>query len=172
MTTGKAVAVGAVGLVLGVPAVLLLIVGALILGGVTHVYAVPGGQHVFSVRYLYTHPGRSHLVAFHVPAEAPAACRTRHVSVERIVGLPGETWQEQHGRVYIDHLLLRETYLRPGDRDDRTYKPVQIPAGSYFVLADDRHDLCDSRTWGPIPGSAIIGRVIATYWPPSRIALH
>lgn len=163
---------GAVGLVLGVPIVLFLIVVVLILGGVTHVYGLRGGNHVFSVRYLFSHPGRSDLVAFHVPATAPAACRARHVAFERIVGLPGETWQEQHGRVYINHFLLREPYLKPGDRDRRTHPPVRIPAGSYFVLGDDRHELCDSRAWGTVPRSAIIGRVIATYWPLSRIALH
>ena len=50
--------------------------------------------------------------------------------------------------------------------------PVRIPIGSYFVLGDNRVGSCDSRRWGPLPRGNIIGRVIATYWPPSRIALH
>jgi signal peptidase I len=171
VTPAKAVAFGAVGLVVGVPAVLACIVGVLILGGVTHVERA-SGERVFSVRYLFSHPGRSDIVAFHAPARAAALCGRGGVYVQRIVGLPGETWQEQKGRVYIDKQLLVEAYVGRGERDRLTHGPVKIPAGSYFVMGDDRVASCDSRRWGVLPRSAIIGRVIATWWPPSRIGLH
>jgi signal peptidase I len=86
-----------------------------------------------------------------------------------VIGLPGERWQEQKGRVYIDGLLLREPYITTERRDTLTYGPVRIPPGSYFVLGDNRSASCDSRRWGVLPRGNIIGRVIATYWPPSRI---
>lgn len=171
MTKAKAAAFGAVGLVVGVPAVLACIVGVLILGGITHVERA-NGDRVFSVRYLFSHPGRSDIIAFHAPARAAAACGMGGVYVQRIVGLPGETWQEQKGRVYINKQLLVETYLTRGERDRLTHAPVEIPPRSYFVMGDDRVSACDSRKWGVLQRSAIIGRVIATWWPPSRIGLH
>jgi signal peptidase I len=45
------------------------------------------------------------------------------------------------------------------------------PRGEYFMLGDNRGDSDDSRFWGPIPGSWIIGEVFATYWPPDRIGI-
>jgi signal peptidase I len=46
-----------------------------------------------------------------------------------------------------------------------------IPRGEYFMLGDNRGDSDDSRFWGPIPESWIIGEVFATYWPPDRIGI-
>ena len=48
----------------------------------------------------------------------------------------------------------------------------RIPPGHYFFLGDNRADSCDSRTWGTVPRSSLIGPVILTYWPPNRIAWH
>jgi signal peptidase I len=177
---GKVVALGIVGLFLGVALVLVVIVGVLMVTGVTHVYRVAdasmepvirdGGDHVFSVEYLFAHPGRSDIVAFHAPRAAVKACGQGGVYVQRIVGLPGETFQEQHGRVYIDGELLREPYIQ--ERDTLTRPRVRIPARAYYVLGDNRKAACDSRKWGPLPRKDIVGRVIATYWPLSRIAVH
>ena len=46
------------------------------------------------------------------------------------------------------------------------------PAGTVFLLADDREGLVDSRSYGPVPNSALAGRIIATVWPPARIAVR
>jgi signal peptidase I len=181
VTPGKAVAFGILGLCLGIAAFALLIVAATVLSGVMHLNRIPSGamepaldsgDRVLSLKYLFFHPGRSDIVAFHAPARAAQVCGTGGVYVERIVGLPGETWQEQKGRVYIDKQLLVETYVQPSRRDHLTHAPVNIPQGSYFVMGDDRTSSCDSRRWGVLPRSAVIGRVIATYWPLSRIAPH
>src|ERR1051326_8353086 len=43
--------------------------------------------------------------------------------------------------------------------------------GRYFFLGDDRVQSCDSRVWGTVPRSSLIGPVVATYWPSSRIGL-
>ncbi len=44
-----------------------------------------------------------------------------------------------------------------------------MPAGRYFVLGDNRGDSSDSRYWGPITHDEIVGRIVATYWPLSRV---
>ena len=37
------------------------------------------------------------------------------------------------------------------------------------MMGDNRGDSDDSRIWGPVPESWIVGEVFATYWPPSRL---
>ena len=44
-----------------------------------------------------------------------------------------------------------------------------MPQGEYFMLGDNRGDLCDSRTWGSVARSRLVGPVVATYWPPLRV---
>jgi signal peptidase I len=45
---------------------------------------------------------------------------------------------------------------KAGAKDD--YGPVDVPEGHFFVLNDNRNDLNDSRTWGPVPNSCLSGR--------------
>ena len=47
--------------------------------------------------------------------------------------------------------------------------PIRIPAGHWFMMGDNRGESDDSRFWGPVPTSWIIGEAFATYWPPDRI---
>jgi signal peptidase I len=192
---GRALGIGALGVVGGVlalPVLVFVVVVALTLVGVTHLYRVPSSameptlhcsrpqpgceashkDRIFAVKYLFASPGRGDIVVFHTPSRAETACGSGGVFIKRVVGLPGERWQEQKGRVYIDGQLLREPYITAERRDTFTQGPVRIPKGSYFVLGDNRSGSCDSRRWGPLPRGNIIGRVIATYWPLSRIALH
>lgn len=46
---------------------------------------------------------------------------------------------------------------------------ISISSGDYFMMRDNRGESDDSRFWGPIRRSWIIGRVFFTYWPPDRI---
>ena len=193
MRVGRALGLGTLGVlggILALPVLVFLVVLALTLTDVTHLYRVPSSameptlhcahpgvgceasarDRVFAVKYLWAHPGRSDIVAFRAPPRALKACGTGGVFIKRIVGLPGETFQEQKGRVYIDGLLLREPYVKQHDTFSRPR--VRIPEDSYYVLGDNRAGSCDSRAWGPLPRASIIGRVVVTYWPPSRIGLH
>jgi signal peptidase I len=92
--------------------------------------------------------------------------------VKRLIGLPGETWSERNGLVYINGKKLDEPYVHDDRRDVESFGPVKIPEGHYFMMGDNRSGSCDSRRWGTVAKSALIGKVIATYWPPSRISIQ
>jgi len=101
--------------------------------------------------------------------------------VKRVIGLPGETISSRDGHVYIDGKRLSEPWLPKGPQDFtgtlpgdahpqfNLPGPVKIPAGEYFVMGDNRTDSEDSRFFGPIPASLIVGRAVAVVWPLSHL---
>ncbi len=50
--------------------------------------------------------------------------------------------------------------------------PYRVPAGEFYMLGDNRSDSCDSRYWGPIQGSSMIGQVVLTWWHDGHPVLH
>jgi signal peptidase I len=84
--------------------------------------------------------------------------------VKRIIGLPGETIWSKGNTVYIDGKPLAEPWLPKGTEMGQPIERQVIPPGYYFVMGDNRSDSYDSRDWGPIPGSSIIGRVFFIIW--------
>ena len=122
--------------------------------------------------YRVTSPKRGDIVVFNTPPAAATECGTGGVYVKRLIGLPGETWSERDGYVYIDGRRLDESYVEPNRRDRETHAPQKIAPDQYFFMGDNRQFSCDSRRWGTVERSELIGKVVAVYWPPTRISLH
>lgn len=101
--------------------------------------------------------------------------------VKRVVGLPGETISASGGHIYINGRLLSEPWLPkgpqsytgplPGDPHPQFNMPgpVKIPAGDYYVMGDNRVDSEDSRYFGPISKSLIVGQAFVVVWPLSQL---
>ena len=98
--------------------------------------------------------------------------------VKRVIALPGQTIYSAGGILYVDGRPLREPYLPPYDPlgppipDATRQDPFHVPRGDFYVMGDNRAISCDSRFWGPIKGSSIIGRVVMLLWHDGHPDLH
>lgn len=121
--------------------------------------------------YRFASPKRGQIVVFDAPAAASIHCGEGGTFVKRLIGLPGETVSERQGAIFIDGKPLDEPYASH-TREDNLTGSWRVGAGRYFFIGDDRSHSCDSRTWGSVPRRNLIGPLLLTYWPPTRLSLH
>jgi signal peptidase I len=128
------------------------------------------GERLFvnKLAYKFGHaPQRGDIIVF-IP---PASLNSDKDYIKRIIGLPGEVVEVKSGTVYIHKqdgsvIQLEELYVTtPANKD---YISGTIPAGQYFVMGDNRNNSNDSRYWGTVPRSAIVGRAWWIIWPFSK----
>ncbi len=101
--------------------------------------------------------------------KAPPGAATAQVKdlIKRVIGLPGDTVEAHDGRVFVNGQALDEPYLGPGITTG-PLEPQQIPADHYWVMGDNRGNSKDSRFFGAIDRSLIIGRAFVRVWPVHR----
>lgn len=111
-----------------------------------------------------THLRRQDIVVFIAPKETAIKCGAGGTYVKRVIGLPGETvLEDDHGFIDINGKRLAEPYIQPPRRLADTVnfgRSWHVPNGAYFMIGDNRPESCDSRTWGSVPASNIIGPVV------------
>jgi signal peptidase I len=90
------------------------------------------------------------------------------VYLKRVIGVPGDTVAITRGVVMVDGGPLSEPYV--SSRDGATTPVLRVASGSYFVLGDNRAESDDSRAFGAVPRTAIIGRAQLVVWPLNRAA--
>jgi signal peptidase I len=109
--------------------------------------------------------------------DAPAACQvpwkqpSSQTFIKRVVGLPGDRISIQNGHVIRNGKREADSYIVNCDGGEACNFPqtITVPRGDYYMMGDNRPDSEDSRFWGPVPRSWIIGKAFLTYWPPDRI---
>jgi signal peptidase I len=105
-------------------------------------------------------PSRSDLIVFKYPLRESVSY------VKRLIGLPGEVLEIRNRIVYINGHPLKENYaqyLDPGSAVEH-FGPIGIPLKEYFVLGDSRDNSQDSRYWGTVKQSQILGQARYLYW--------
>lgn len=120
--------------------------------------------------------GRGDVVVFNPP---PSWTDDPTPFIKRVIGLPGDTVEvKDDGRVYINDVALDEQYTFKDDEginepttaslDQRRWV---VTEGELFVMGDHRQKSADSRVFGPIKTTDVIGRAFLRYWPISTIAI-
>jgi signal peptidase I len=105
------------------------------------------------------------------PCATPGPGRHDQVFIKRVVAVGGDTIAVRDGRAVRNGRVADEPFIRSCDGGSGCDFPeaIRVPDGYVFLMGDNRGGSDDSRYWGPIPVSRIIGKAIATYWPPSRV---
>ena len=116
---------------------------------------------------VFTHPPRDH-------CPGPAGSDL----VKRVVALPGQAIYSAGGTIHVNGRPLAEPYLPAGGQPGPPIPgasraaPFRVPAGEFYVMGDNRAISCDSRYWGPIRGTSIVGQVVLLFWHDGHPALH
>ncbi len=119
------------------------------------------------VSYRFGKPHRGDVIVFQAPVNR------KDDYIKRILGLPGETVAVIDGKVFVNDKPLPEPYLPPEFRTQAGAflaegKRFTLGPGEFFVSGDNRDHSSDSRAWGPIKKSDIVGRAWVAYWPPQK----
>ena len=130
------------------------------------------GDYIFTskITYKFREPNRGDVVVFHSPKNADIEF------IKRIIGLPGDKIVIRNSEVYVNDTLIDEPYIAAKTplwdggyiKED---EPLIVPSGQIFVMGDNRPRSSDSREFGPVPISSIIGQVFFRYFPSDKMGV-
>jgi len=106
---------------------------------------------------LWRDPQRQQVVIFRAPRSGSTDL------VKRVIGVPGDTLEIRRGVVLVNDAPLQEPYVNGPVNPHENFARVQVPPGNYFVMGDNRGNSYDSRYWGFVPRSAIVGTPVVIY---------
>jgi signal peptidase I len=90
--------------------------------------------------------------------------------IKRVVGVPGDRISCRQGKLYRNDQQVSEPYLAPATTTENC-SSVTVPAGKLYVMGDNRNNSEDSRTFGPIDRSSVVGRAFVRIWPFSHTGI-
>ena len=110
---------------------------------------------------------RGDIVVFKGPDHAQGEVKDL---IKRVIGLPGETVEAHDGQVFVNGNAISEPYLGDGITTGPMEK-ITVPPHHYWVMGDNRGNSKDSRFFGAIDESLIIGKAFVRVWPLSSLRL-
>lgn len=119
---------------------------------------VRSGDHLLvdSLAYRGKDPERGDIVVF---------VRDGQRLLKRIAALAGDEVGIEDGQLVLNGSVVIESVVDPRTVDGSYFGPVRVPAGTVFLLGDNRAESIDSRTFGPVPLASLEGRVAVRLWP-------
>lgn len=130
------------------------------------------GHYLFIDLLTYSaisNPERGDVIVFRFPQEP-----TKFL-IKRVIGLPGETVNVQGAAVTITQkdgtsFILDEPYVVPENRRADNVERT-LASDEFFVMGDNRAQSSDSRYWGPLPRTFIVGRALVRLFPVQESGL-
>ncbi len=119
---------------------------------------------VDKLSYQFHEPRRGDVIIFW-----PPGVTTGDPYIKRVIGLPGETVEAKDGKMYVDGKVADEPYVHGYVMPD--FSPTPVPQGQLFLMGDNRAVSLDSRSFGTVSMSSIIGRAMFAYWPLKHIVV-
>ena len=124
------------------------------------------------ISYRFNDPQRGDVVVFKYPRNP------QEFFIKRIIGLPGEKLKFKSGDIYVYNdmyergVKLKEKYLPQGVETGQSgsdIESVKLKEDEYYVLGDNRNASRDSRSFGPVDESMIVGKVLFRGWPLDKM---
>jgi len=123
---------------------------------------IPINSHVFGLRSSFRGFAHGDIIVF----TSPIPDEFSEMFIKRIIALGGEEIGIRGGVVLVNGVVVYEDYAK-GTMTD--FEPVIVPYGYLFVMGDARQNSRDSREWGAIPVSSVIGRIYLGLTPSLTI---
>ena len=112
-------------------------------------------------------PKRGQVVVFYPPSG------TGDALIKRVVGVPGDSIELREDGVWINDRVLEEPYVNGQPTAcNGACQPVKLDEDMFFLMGDNRPSSLDSRSFGPVRGDRIIGRVVMRYWPLDKLEIY
>jgi len=110
------------------------------------------------------------VVVFKAPPTVASLCQDPVTDlVKRVIGVPGDHLTSRGNTIFVNGVALKEDWSH--------WEPLGPPIGKvtvtknhYFMMGDNHNNSCDSRTWGLVPRSDILGKAFVRVWPIGRLA--
>jgi signal peptidase I len=176
--------------------VVALVVAVLIKTFLVQAFFIPSGSMrdtlevgdrvmVNKLAYRFGEPARGDVIVFDSPlveqgggenllgavfrniGEALGLSTPESALIKRVIAVGGDTLEIDGNQMLINGTVIDEPYLTRNVRMS-DYGPIDVPADHVFVMGDNRNQSEDSRVFGPIQESSIIGRAFVKVWPPGR----
>jgi signal peptidase I len=137
--------------------------------------AISPGDHVLMEKFtlLSRKPRRGDIIVF--TTKGIAGLASVEIWVKRVAGEPGEHLQLLDSQLYINNVRVTRSNAYgeiacklPTLPGPPLITNLIVPSNSYFVLGDNSMNSSDSRYWGCVPETNILGRIVFCYWPPQR----
>lgn len=135
------------------------------------------GEHLLAFKHTKLH--RGDVIIFDANGLDPNADENK-IYVKRIIGIPGDIVEAKNGILYVNGTPVNQSYISKSQQNSGTgnwtlsslaqknnwavQNISRIPSNSYFVLGDNRKISNDSRYWGFVPVTRIIGKVKVPVW--------
>jgi signal peptidase I len=109
------------------------------------------------------------IVVFKAPPAVRKDCGDDDTDlVKRVIGTPGDTLWTEGNTIYLNGTPLKQNWSIYKAMGSKGIARITLKPNQYFMMGDNHALSCDSRTWGTVPRSDIIGKVFLKVWPLSH----